>query len=102
VRNHCSSVISANAFVLEAELVEGVDLIGDAFFLLERGFKHLGERIELAGRLRDLQQLDHTVARVDEVKQLHAVAVLFGALGLSQLAAPVNCSRSQKAAIARY
>ena len=71
--------------VLEAELVERIDLGGDAFFLPQRGLEHLGERIELAGRLRDLQQLDDAVARVHEIEELHAVSVLFGALRLQPI-----------------
>src|SRR5262245_1726063 len=66
----------------EAQLVEGVDLRGDALLVLERLLEDGGERVEADVRPIDRLELDRAVAREHEIEQLQAVQALLIALHL--------------------
>src|SRR5262245_2797767 len=66
--------------LLEAQLIERVDLGRDALLVRERLLEHGTERLEADFRLLDRVQLDLAVARQHEVEQLQPVQPLLVAL----------------------
>jgi hypothetical protein len=67
-------------FLGEAQLVEPVDLRGDALLVRQRLLEHRRQRLEGHRRLRERLELDCPISRQHEVEQLHGVLPFFFAL----------------------
>src|SRR5829696_818875 len=74
--------------LLEAQLVEGIDLMRHPLLVRQRLLEHLGERVERGLRLLDRLQVDGAVAGEGEVEQLERVHPLLVALHPQPLGGP--------------